>query len=309
VGKRFTPVHDRLETYEAVRKRVEEGVPLEYSKLINDLRIAGYVLPSRMTLRRWIDGKTSPFSGKRIFIPRPSEELSFFIGAWLGDGWGDENDGGKRMLLKVRSYDFAKEFADCAAKILGKSDSYWVRRVHEEDGEWFLVKVTSFTLFEFVSQPFKDLHQYIHDSPRGFLRGFFTAEGNPSVSVENADVPYLGVGVDATNSDTELLNFARDLLLDIGYRPGKNRVSTEEGERTNFGVAKNTIYVFTLSTYDDVKRFASEIGFADSKKNEKLSDALTLIECFGKHKAVDEWKRFYQKIGRKWSKKSATSSI
>jgi hypothetical protein len=54
------------------------------------------------------------------FNAEPSEELSFFLGAWLGDGLGDDADGGKRLLLKVRSLDFANEFANSATLVLKK---------------------------------------------------------------------------------------------------------------------------------------------------------------------------------------------
>lgn len=201
------------------------------------------------------------------------------------------------MLLKVRSYDFAKEFAECAAKILRKTDSYWVRRVHGDDGDWFLVKVTSQMLYSFVQKSLQEQKPLIEVFPEGFLRGFFTAEGNPYVSVENAARPYLSVGVDATNSDPELLKLAIDLLIKLGFKTGKARVTTSKGERTNFGIAKNTVYVFSLSRREDILRFAKEIGFADSAKNAKLADALSLIRDFGKQAAIEEWKRRYEKGG------------
>jgi intein-encoded DNA endonuclease-like protein len=44
---------------------------------------------------------------------------------------------------------------------------------------WFLVKVTSIMLYEFVMQPWEQLSDYAEAYPTAFLRGFFTAEGNP----------------------------------------------------------------------------------------------------------------------------------
>ena len=131
---KFSPIKDRLRVYELVREAVKTGRyggPAQFAREVGSI---GHVPPHKERFDRWAAGGDSPFSGKRIFDQRPSEELSFFLGAWIGDGWADENDGGKRMLLKVRSYDFAKEFADCAAKILHKTDSYWVRRVTDKQG-------------------------------------------------------------------------------------------------------------------------------------------------------------------------------
>jgi len=116
------------------------------------------------------------------FHPVPSDSLSFFLGAWLGDGWADEADGGKRLLLKVRSMSFADEFAAAATAVLGKQ--YRAREVHDKNGRWYQVKVTSMLLFEFVGRPFAELEPTIEQFPMSFLRAFATAEGNPSVSIE-----------------------------------------------------------------------------------------------------------------------------
>src|SRR2546425_5553429 len=139
MGRRFAPISDRMKVYELVRKLVDAKGFLGVADLKKELATTGSTLPSRETIRRWALAKKSPLSGKRIFNAQPSEELSFLLGAWIGDGWSDENDGGKRMLLKVRSDDFAKEFATfatSAAKILHKTDSYWVRRIVDETGMW-----------------------------------------------------------------------------------------------------------------------------------------------------------------------------
>ena len=106
MGRRFAPISDRMKVYELVRRLVDAKGFLGVADLKKELATTGSTLPSKQTIRRWALAKTSPFSGKRIFNAQPSEELSFFLGAWIGDGWSDENDGGKRMLLKVRSYDF-----------------------------------------------------------------------------------------------------------------------------------------------------------------------------------------------------------
>ena len=125
MGRKFGPISDRMKVYEMVRRQVDAEGFLGAADLTKELTTTGLTLPSRETIRRWALAKASPFSGKRMFKAQPSEELSFFLGAWIGEGWSDENDGGKRMLLKVRSYSFAKEFAISAARILGKTDSYW----------------------------------------------------------------------------------------------------------------------------------------------------------------------------------------
>jgi intein-encoded DNA endonuclease-like protein len=238
-----------------------------------------------------------------IFRPEPSEELSFFIGAWLGDGWGDESDGGKRMLLKVRSFDFAKQFAGCATKILGKTNTYWVRRVVDKGGRWYLVKVTSFMLYEFVNQSMEKLLAYVKQSPMGFLRGFFTAEGNPSISIQRSHGGYLAVGLVVSNNDYALLDFARTLLLNTGFHPSGIRLNVAKGTRTNIGVANADGWLLSLSRITDAREFARKICFADSEKQTKLLEAISFVDTYGRRGAADVWLKHYEKMGKKWMKK------
>lgn len=289
-----------MKTYRKVREIIEVKGYSGIAKLAKELSAAGYSLPSRQTIRRWALGASSPFSGKRIFDPKPSGDLSFFLGAWIGDGWGDVNDGGKRMLLKVRSYDFAREFADCAARILGKTDTYWVSRVFDKRGKWYLVKVTSFTLYEFVNQPIENLHSVVRLYPRGFLRGLFTAEGNPSVSISQRNGPRLGIGISVPNSDYKLLEFCGDLLLALGFKPGRIRLTMPKGTKTNLGVATKPGWQLALSRLEDVRKFATMIGFAESKKQLKLVHSIQLLDEFGRRGAAVEWKSLYEKRHHTW---------
>ncbi len=302
MGHPFSPLSDRMKAYDEVRKVVGRGVTSP-SAVIAELRTAGLSPPARQTVSRWIHGENAPTTSMNIFVPRPSEELSFFIGALLGDGWGDVNDGGRRMLLKVRSYDFAKEFATCAAEILGKRDSYWIRRSNEKDGRWYLVKVTSVMLYEFMTGPLERLQVVAEANPVGFLRGFFTAEGCPSISVERTSRPYLGLGLVISNSDLRLLRFAASLVTSMKLRAGMIRLNRAEGVQTNLSTVRRPQYLMSISRIHDLEYFASEIGFADSEKQEKLIDALSFYREFGRHKAVNEWLRQYEKKGRKWVKR------
>ncbi len=297
---KFSPIKDRLRVYELVREAVKTGRYGGPAQFAREVESIGYILPSRATIRQWASGATSPFSGKRIFDGRPSEELSFFLGAWIGDGWADENDGGKRMLLKVRSYDFAEEFADCAAKILHKTDSYWVRRVHDKHGRWYLVKVTSFQLYEFVNRPLEFLVEAIESFPDKFLRGIFTAEGNPQVSIQKRGGPRLEVGLTVSNSDYELMRVLKRLLTNSALHPGALRLNTRAGTRTNLGIATSDVWVMNLSRLDKVEVFARTIGFADAVKQDKLEDAIRLIREIGHKAAAAKWTERYRMVNGVW---------
>ena len=221
----------------------------------------------------------------------------------MGDGWADENDGGKRMLLKVRSYDFAKEFADRAARLLGKKDSYWVRRVTDKHGKWFLVKVTSFMLYNFLNGGFDKLRSVVEPFPKQFLRGFYTAEGCPSISLQKRYGPVLSAGVVVSNSDRALLQCTYDLLTRQGYHPGKIRLNFQEGKKTNLGSARRPGWLLTISRFAEVQRFGPEIGFADASKQHKLDEAVRLIRESGPRGAAAKWVELYEKRRGDWSRR------
>ena len=204
------------------------------------------------------------------------------------------------MLLKVRSYDFAKEFADSAARILGKTDSYWVRRVNDARGQWFLVKVTSRLLYDFANRPFEELSPVVGAFPASFLRGFYAAEGSVSVNVSLRNGPRLNVGIDLSNTDRSLLLFSRDLLVGLGLNPGAIRVAKRAGFRTNLGIARSDGLVLSLSRLGNVLDFVAKVGFADKEKQAKITDALFLISEMGPKEAARFWQRKYRKERAVW---------
>lgn len=125
---------ERQRIYEEVRKLRVAQPDIDVPPLRRRLGLEFDILPSRMTLRRWLKGTTSPTTAMNKFQPLPSPELSFFMGAWVGDGWADENDGGRRLRLKVRSRSFAEEFARCGSVILEKKEPYRVWTTRDEGG-------------------------------------------------------------------------------------------------------------------------------------------------------------------------------
>lgn len=268
-------------------------------------------LPSKITIDRWLGGKTAPMTSTIMFEASPSEELSFFLGAWLGDGWSDESDGGKRLLLKVRTREFAEEFATSATTILKKKEPYLARRILEENGTWYQVKVTSVLLYELVNRPFAELIRFIDSHPRGFLRGFFTAEGNPSVSISgDSGGQALDVTVCVSNTEISYLECAMKMMKRLGYHPTKITRGGKPGvERTigthNF-VTATTEWQFRIARIAEVESFLAQIGFADVSKQEKAATAVRLIKRLGARSASSEWPKLYSKVGRKWVRKTGS---
>jgi intein-encoded DNA endonuclease-like protein len=295
--------------YEEVRRLKEANHELGVKELKLELSKRFEIIPSRPTLTRWLAGESSPTSSMNVFVPTPSPALSFFVAAWLGDGWGDKADGGKRLRLQVRSKDFAEEFAAAATEILRKADHpYRARQLEKEDGTWFLVKVTSLQLFDFVDRPFTELAPILEAQPIGFLRGFLTAEGNPSVSVQKMTPNKLAVTICVSNTDAEYIRFARTQFEKLGYHPTSITVGYRPGVphpiRGVSYTTEKTEWQFRLAMIDEVQKFNSEIGFSDKVKQDKARTAAALIKNLGAQNAAVEWVKLFEKRGRKWFRKS-----
>lgn len=300
MGYKQTPLKDRLRTYYEVRRILESIPGIKPSVLVDQLEETGFRIPSRQTIMRWSREEASPLTNIHVFEPHPSEALSFFLGSWLGDGWGDKSDQGRRMRLKVRSESFANEFAQAATLVLAKPKSYRVWRTKDRRGYWYNVKVTSLLLYEFVTQELRALKSAINLFPLGFIRGFATAEGCPSISISARSGPRLNVGVAISNSDLGLLSFCKALLTHAGINSGRLRRNFTKGHRTNLGVATKDGWLLNISRIDDVERFARIIGFADVEKQYKLDTGLRLLRESGPIAGARLWIESFRKSERKW---------
>lgn len=196
---------EREAIFSEVHRLKQSNPDLDFAALRGLLSSRFERLPSLETLKRWNANSAAPMTSVNKFEAQPSEEFSFFLGAWLGDGWADQSDGGKRLRLKVRSRDFAEEFARSASVILHKANPYVASQIQDENGIWYQVKVTSLLLYELANRSFAELVRYIEPYPAGFLRGFFTAEGNPSVAVSHdSGHAHLEVTICVSNTDLSI---------------------------------------------------------------------------------------------------------
>lgn len=55
-----------------------------------------------------------------------------------------------------------------------------------------------------------------------------------------------------------------------------------------------------VTKLDSMKRFANDLGFTIKRKQQKLRDALNLIDRVGSGRAGIEWLRIYRKEGTRW---------
>lgn len=195
----------------------------------------------------------------------PSPELSYLLGV----RYGDMGFGVRLVLLKVKSRDFAEEFARCAGMVVGKE--YEVKPTKEG---YYKVQVNSIVLNEFLSLPLEDHHEWIKPFPADFLRGFFDSEGNP----------FKQPGINLAGSDKELLYYVSGLLSSsFGIRSsvttpphGIERVGrivsyNQYGKPIVQRKVSHCLYITGLS---NVERFLHEIGFSIQRKNDILARGL-----------------------------------
>jgi intein-encoded DNA endonuclease-like protein len=189
-----------------------------------------------------------------------------------------------------------------------KTKPYLARRTEEKYGVWYQVKVTSLLLYELANRPFEDLVPYIEPYPTGFLRGFFTAEGNPSISINRSHGrPVLQVTLCVSNTEIGYVHFAIKSVERLGYRPTNITRGDRPGLERTIGVRSfittKTEWQFRIARISEVESFLMKVGFADKLKQEKAWTALNLIKEFGAHAAAGEWAKMYVKVGRKWVRK------
>jgi len=61
-------------------------------------------------------------------------------------------------------------------------------------------------------------------------------------------------------------------------------------------------YYLMIGRRSDQRRFATDIGFSMTRKQEKLVRGISLLGRFGPKEAAVEWKKLFKNYGRLWVK-------
>ena len=234
---------------------------------------------------------------------KPSWDLSFAAGAFLGDGgFVEDSDYHHHVKLAVRDYDFAKAFNDSVAIILGRRPN--VILVTSNNGKtYYESKYSCRPLGLFLGRPLKQLLPDVSNYPAGFLRGLFSADGSAGVWVwNNRLVTRATLG----NSDLELLTAVRSILrtpFQINsniYLARRKGASWKNGHRTV--ILRKDAYQLRIQRLQDVRRFAKVVGFQIQRKQDRLERALRLVDRLGGVKAASRWRSL--RLGRQAPEKA-----
>ncbi len=136
--------------------------------------------------------------------------------------------------------------------------------------------------------------------PREFLQGLFDGDGGVGVAVRRRPVQFIVV-VTLDNSSLSLLEFARQLLTDLGIRcPWPPRRKRRRGEvcviRGRRYRLRRDCWELRVWDRDSLLRFAALVNFRVERKRRVLEDALRIMrEHRSKRKRVGAWLRMYRK--------------
>ena len=220
-----------------------------------------------------VDGYASPIWLVQSIRRKPCPELSYVIGVTLSDGNVNTYEYDRQIMLSVTDRDFADEFSQCLAKVLGRRTAYKVRW-SEKRARW-IVQGCSVLLYNFLSSNLSHLRKWIEHCDKCksvFLRAFYDGEG--SISGHNLTV---------YNTERDLLVYVRCLLdsfdietlpLSVMTRAGTRLTDPKTG-KTYF--RKDDCFRFSIRTRS-LLTFSQLIGFTIKRKQTRLSQACLEIK-------------------------------
>ena len=260
-GLKDLKIEEKLELYEKVKKLRKKG--LSYEEIVKSLKVK--VDPT--TLSRWCRGLGKP-TGSSLINVKPSPEFSYFLGALMGDGNIRKriHNYQYEIRLRVQDKDFAILFAKAISKIVNKKIKLRKEKDFTRCGERFLVSLSNKRLWEFlVSRSTTQLIRIAEKFPRWFLRGLFDAEGSSSS------------GVEFSNTNLVLIKEVSRLLRSLGINH-KIKLKIKKGQkvkiRNKLYIARKNLYTIRISRKEDIRKFATLVGFGIKRKQKKIMSSL-----------------------------------
>ncbi len=238
-----------------------------------------------MTIYWWITGKTKPGTTPLKTAP----ELGYIIGTALTDACRSTT-----AKLRVKDRDYAEKYAQKLSKITGKK--YQISKT--KDGR-YVVYHNGTTIRYICKINLWKIIAYIY--PNEFLKGAFDGDGGPCVSPSKGK---LYIAITIGNSSIEFLKFVEYLLKlkNIHCHWRKVRKENEEIIIKNMKVKVKETYQLVIYRKNDIKKYTQQIGFEIKRKQQKLQDALTLLQKYDTKTAAEKWKKLYKKINGRWTK-------
>jgi len=224
-----------------------------------------------MTVYNWIKG-SKPGTTQLLITP----ELGYVVGTVLTDGRRTQN-----ATLTTSDLCHARAFANALKGVTGLDYKIkWDERL-----KMWAVYLCGTALRYIVRENLWPIIGVIY--PSHFLRALFDGDGGVGISLSSSWKTFTPV-IKLTNSNKLLIRFTRWLLKE------KYRIESRIYELKNQRVL---CIPGTLSNLPSLKKFASEVGFSISWKQETLLDVIETPEiCRTREKAVKRWRKLYIKF-------------
>lgn len=203
----------------------------------------------------------------------PSPELSYLLGALVGDGCICEVN--YQITLGAIDKEFVEKTSSFLQKVMGRERPYPIF-IRERKGSWrklYIVNALSEEFYEYLKQGWSMHRDVIERCPEDFLMGLFDSEGGVYVNGRQKDVRL-------TNTNRELIFYTQELLKKLGIS-----ALIYEEIRNKY----RTCYHLLIRRYEDIIKFAKRVGFTIKRKEEKL---LVIVSEFQKRRS--ERQRFDQ---------------
>lgn len=251
------PVERRLELYRRAMELAELG--WDAAKIGREIGVC------RGTVYDWKIGRRKPEKQWKFPDLSPSEELSYVLGVYYGDGCASIRKKGLWMSdysisLSVTDKDFVEEFGRCLSKILHKDYPIHKREGTSAWGKHFAryeLKACNRLLYEYLKKPLESHKTLIEEFPASFVRGFFDSEGN-AYRIYGKHSYNL---VQASNTNLSLLEYIQDLFL--------RRFSINSKIYVEKRIGLKTVYRLSITSYPEIVKF-QEIGFSIHRKQQNL---------------------------------------
>ncbi|RLE59740.1 MAG: hypothetical protein DRJ35_05050 [Thermoprotei archaeon] len=242
--------------YEIVLEIKAEHPGWGYKRVATELNKRLPIRVPSMTIYFWITGRSRP----NVTPVRVVPELGYLAGVLVGDY---RRTGGG---LSVKDWGFIEYYVKVYEKVTGvrleiheKDDDYYGNKYfYTKENGGFLQLLWKTGLWKTIA----------HIYPMEFLQGLFDSEGTISYTPKSTIIKI-------TTGNKEVLATAKTLLESLGY---KTHIYEEEPQTRNLRgeeTAFKGYYILKLAKPKAIlKKFATQIGFRESKRQTKLQTLL-----------------------------------
>jgi len=257
---------------------------------------------SLSTLSYWCNNQTKRLR-KNSFNNEPSKELAYVIGVMFGDGCATCDKKNYDYSLKLGTIDkeFGEKFCKCISQILNHKEIYPLHKCKSI----YMTNIRSKELYTFIKaikMDFEKAKPIIEEFPTEFIQGLADSEGGPLINATKKFTISIGI---ANSTNLNLLNYCKELLwqmFQIETKIYKTKKIGMKDSIINERILTRTknLYLLETTRFNSTLNYYKNIGFSINRKQEKLKNAIKIMQNKTKELKSTIWKTIYYKEGHYW---------